>query len=118
MRRLFPLLLLLTACQSAPKIARGPDAAPAPAAWREFVTDEPATFLDTRDTRRRLDERRARRQALRECGLDEHGGVLETDLLFIRLENWPPARLEDEYRARMSPQTLRCLRARTPAPGV
>lgn len=110
------VFLSLNACQTKSRFSgplRNPDAidAPAASAWQEIWVDEPATFLDTAETEKRIKERHHKMTILRKCGVSSFFvQILEVDLLFIRLENWPEGRLQKEYSPKMSPQNLRCLR--------
>lgn len=123
-RRFGPLLLTLlsvVACQTSPVAdVRTPSSA-TEAEWSELVTDDPSTYLDVSDTKRRLFDRKRQRDVLEKCGapaLARPGRALDADLLFIRLESWPFPRLENEYRDEVAPQNLRCLADELSSAGV
>lgn len=113
----FISLLILGGCQTRlhnASLERAPDAASAPV-WEELVTSDPGTFLETRSTQSRIQKQRNQFQVLQSCAGQSAGAasILDMDLLFIRLENWPTERLEKEYLSQMSVQTLRCLQDNT-----
>lgn len=106
------LFLALSACQTPQRNSnseRTPDAVGG-SGWQEILVDEPASFLEATWTQKQVLKRQHKLSLLRDCGVTSLGSeALETDLLFIRLENWPSERLQKEYLPKMSPQNLRCL---------
>lgn len=116
-------LLALSACQTKSvdnSRQRNPDAVlESTTPWREIINQEPATFLDILETKKRIQDRNRKISILQECGVNGFKGeALEMDLLFIRLNNWPEGRLQKEYLHHMSPQNLRCLQEKSTYLGV
>lgn len=118
---LMAVSFVLTACQSPSPVAsstRSPAAAPGATSWQELVTDDPATFLNVRETQTRIALLNWKIQTLKDCGVSERPwteSLLELDLLYIRAKSWPDARFEKEYGRKMSPQQMRCLQTQASA---
>lgn len=107
------LVAVICSCQTKQTLPDGVQRSPdsTNSGWQEIIADKPETFLDTKDSLLRLKTRQQKTLLLQQCGVTflTSQDILETDLLFIRIENWPLERLIKEYESKTSAESLRCL---------